>query len=66
MLNSKTHFVQVPLEVVRKIVEEQAGMEPATEPYQEIEKKTLSEVLLETEAVSIALPVTLARMEPSN
>ncbi|MGC2528291.1 MAG: hypothetical protein WA639_11120 [Candidatus Acidiferrum sp.] len=66
MFNSKTHFMQVPLQVVRKIVEEQAGMEPASEPYQEIDKETLSEVLLETEAGSIAPSVPLARVEPSN
>jgi hypothetical protein len=66
MFNSKTHFVQIPLEVVRKIVGEQAGTEPAAGPHQEIDKETLSEVLLETEAGTIAPPVTIARVEHSN
>ncbi|MGB6598860.1 MAG: hypothetical protein WBE70_17230, partial [Candidatus Acidiferrum sp.] len=66
MFNPKTHFAQVPLEVVKKIVEEQVRMEPASEPHQGINKETLSEVLLESEGRSIAPPVTLARVESSN
>lgn len=66
MLNPRTHFAQVPLDVVRKIVEEQVRMEPASEPDQGIDKETLSEVLMESEGRSIAPPVTLAHVESSN
>ena len=66
MFNPKTHFAQVPLEVVKKIVEEQVRMELASEPDQAIDKETLSEVLLESEGRSIAPPVTLARVKSSN
>ncbi|MGB2624066.1 MAG: hypothetical protein WA857_05585 [Candidatus Acidiferrum sp.] len=66
MFNSKTHFTQVPLEVVKKIVEEQVRTEPAIEPNQGIDKATLSEVLSEAEGRSIALAVTFARGESSN
>jgi hypothetical protein len=66
MLNLKTHFTQVPLEVVKKIVEEQVRTEPVIEQNQGIDKKTLSEVLSEEEGRSIALCVTFARGESSN
>jgi hypothetical protein len=66
MFNPKTHFEQVPLEAVRKIVEEQLRTEAASEPYQGIDKETLSEVLLEAEGRSIAQPNTSAQVEPLN
>jgi len=66
MPNSKTHFAQVPLEVVRKIVEEQTDVNSETESCQGIDKEMLSEVLLEAEVKSIAPLVALARAESSN
>jgi hypothetical protein len=56
MFNSKTHFEQVPLEFVRKMVEEGTLKEGASEQHQGIEKATWSEVLSETEGRSIAHP----------
>jgi hypothetical protein len=46
MLEPRTHFEQVPLEIVRKIVEEQARKELAIEDHQETGKKTPEEVFL--------------------
>jgi hypothetical protein len=46
MLQPKTHFEQVPLELVRKILEEQIQRESATEWTQGTKKKTLEENLL--------------------
>ncbi len=66
MFNLKTHFAQVPLEVVKKILEEQVRTEPAIEQNQGIDKKMLSEVLSEEEGRPIALPFTFARGESSN
>lgn len=66
MFNSKTHFEQVPLEIVNKIVEEQMLTEAAKEPNQEIDKEARSEVPREAEERSVALPVTLARVGFSN
>jgi hypothetical protein len=41
MLQTKTHFEQIPLEIVRKIVEEQIRRETATEQDQRTKKKAL-------------------------
>lgn len=49
MLEPKTHFAQVPLEIVRKIVEEQIRLEKATEQDQNTKKKPLEEELLEAQ-----------------
>jgi hypothetical protein len=46
MLEPKTHFEQVPLEVIRKIIEEQIRRETTTEQDQGTKKKTLGEDLL--------------------
>ncbi|HEV3374912.1 MAG TPA: hypothetical protein VG051_04355 [Candidatus Acidoferrum sp.] len=46
MLKPKTHFEQVSLEVIRKIVEEQIRRETTTEQDQGTKKKTLEEDLL--------------------
>jgi hypothetical protein len=43
MLEPKTHFEQVPLEVIRKIVEEQILREATTEQDQGTKKETLEE-----------------------
>jgi len=44
MLKAKTHFEQVPLETVRKIVEEQIRRETTTEPDQGTMRRTLEDL----------------------
>jgi len=51
MLQTKTHFEQVPLEIVRKIIEEQIQRESMTEQTQGTKKKTLEEALLGTRTI---------------
>jgi len=46
MLKPKTHYEQVPLEVVRKIVDEQITRETAIELDQGTKKRTVEENLL--------------------
>jgi hypothetical protein len=46
MFMSKTHFEQIPLKIVRKIVEEQIRRETATQLSRGIEKKISEEDLL--------------------
>ena len=41
---NKTNFEQVPLEVVRKVVEEQVQQEQMTESEREIKKKELEQL----------------------
>jgi len=43
MLKPKTHFEQVPLEIVRKIVEEQIRRETTTEKDQGTMQRTLED-----------------------
>jgi hypothetical protein len=45
MLEPKTHFEQIPLETVRKIVEEQIQREIAAEQDQGTEEMTLQDFL---------------------
>ncbi len=52
MLRLKTHFEQVPLEVVRKIVEDQVRLEQAAEQARGTKQKAQEEVLLETQQQS--------------
>jgi hypothetical protein len=66
MFDPKTHFDQVPVEIVKKMVEEQALTDATSEPDQGIEEETLSEVLSEMKAQSIAMPLTLAQQESLN
>lgn len=49
MLEPKTHFEQVSLETVRKIVEEQIRRETTARQAQGTKKKTLEEELLEAQ-----------------
>lgn len=49
MLESRTHFEQVSLEIVRKIVEEQIQREKLAKKNQSTDKKTLEEELLEAQ-----------------
>jgi hypothetical protein len=44
MFKPKTHFEQVPLEIVRKIVEEQIRRETATEQDQGTKRRTLEDL----------------------
>jgi hypothetical protein len=52
MLKLKTHFEQVPLEVVRKIVEEEVQEEKTTGQARGTKKKKLQEDLLGASAVN--------------
>jgi hypothetical protein len=52
MLMSKTHFEQVPLELVRKIVEEQIRREQAAEQARGTKQETQEEVLVEEQEQS--------------
>jgi len=61
MLEPKTHFEQVPLEIVRKIVEEQVRREKATEQDEGTKKKTLEEDLLVSQEQSMARSRTFSQ-----
>jgi hypothetical protein len=63
MLEPKTHFEQVSLEVVRKIVEEQIRRDTTTERDQGTKKKTQGEDLLEAQEQSMARPHTFSQVE---
>ena len=54
MLSAKTHFQQVSLEIVRKIVEEQIRREMETEQAQGAKKLTLEENFLPEQGQSMA------------
>ncbi|HSY99374.1 MAG TPA: hypothetical protein VK788_07750 [Terriglobales bacterium] len=54
MLSAKTHFQQVSLEIVRKIVEEQIRRETEAEQAQGAKKLTLEENCLPEQGRSIA------------
>ena len=66
MFNSKTHFEQVPLAIIKKIVEEQRLEEAVSEPCEGINKEKLSEVFPEAEKRSIAQPHPSAQVESLN
>jgi hypothetical protein len=53
MLRLKTHFEQVPLETVRKIVAEQIRREQAAERARGTNQETQEEVLVETQEPSM-------------
>ena len=63
MFNSKTHFEQVPLEVVKEIIEEQIRTEVADETIQGSDKEIQGDVLSEREGQTTARPLTLAQAE---
>jgi hypothetical protein len=54
MLKAKTHFEQVPLETVRKMVEEQIRLEITIEQDQGTKNNTLAEDLLAMQEQSTA------------
>jgi hypothetical protein len=66
MFDSRTHFAQVPLEVVKKIVEEQIQKETTSEAKQPIDDETLSEDVQEVAGGFIAQPPTLSQKESLN
>ena len=66
MLEPKTHFEQVPLEIVRKIVEEQIRRETTTEQNQGVKKKTLEEELLGAPEQLMARSRTFSQVELKN
>jgi hypothetical protein len=63
MLKPKTHFEQIPLEMVRKIVEEQDRRETMAEQEQGTKKKTLKEDLIGAQEQSMAGSHTFSRVE---
>jgi hypothetical protein len=60
---AKTHFEQVPLEVVRKIVEEQIRLETPAELDRGIRKKTLEEDLAGSQEQSVLHARTFSPVE---
>lgn len=54
MLQTKTHFEQVPIEAVRKILDDQNRQEEAKRKAKEGGKKLFKEDLLETKEESLA------------
>jgi hypothetical protein len=62
MLEPKTHFEQVPIEVVRKIVEEQIRREITTEQDQGTKKITVEEDLLGAAEQSMARSRTFSQV----
>ena len=63
MLEPRTHFEQIPLEIVRKIVEEQMQREIAAERTQGTKEKMLEEDLWGPQEQSIAMSGTIPRVE---
>jgi hypothetical protein len=63
MLEPRTHFEQVSLEIVRKIIEEQIRRETTTEQDQGVKVKTLEENRLEAQEQSMASSRTFSRVE---
>ena len=61
MLEPKTHFEQVPLEIVRKIVEEQIRQETGAKQAQGTKKETLEEDLRGARERSMASSRTFLR-----
>jgi hypothetical protein len=66
MFDSRTHFAQVPLEVVQKIVEEQIQKATTSEAKQPIDDETLSEDVQEVAGGFIVRPLTLSQKETPN
>jgi hypothetical protein len=54
MLISKTHYEQVPIEIVQKILDTQVRDGPTNEQDQETRKKTLEEDLIEGRERTVA------------
>jgi hypothetical protein len=54
VLQTKTHFEQVPIEIVRRIVEEQIRQEKAVKPTQDSAQKSLELEVWDTPEHSVA------------
>jgi len=63
MFKTETHFEQIPLEMVKKIVEEQMQREIAAERTQGTKEKTLEEDLWGPKEQSIAMSGKIPRAE---
>jgi hypothetical protein len=63
MFKTRTHFEQVPLETVRKIIEEQIRRETTTNEDQGTQKKTLEEGQLGAQEDSTASSLTFSQVE---
>jgi hypothetical protein len=63
MFKTRTHFEQVPLETVSKIVAEQIRQEITTNQDQGTQKKTLEEKLLGAQEHSTTSSLTFTRVE---
>jgi hypothetical protein len=63
MFYSKTHFRQLPLEIVRKIMDEQIRMEAGNEERQGARKESMSDDLWEEEGQSIVQPPAPSQVE---
>ncbi len=63
MFKARTHFEQVPLETVRKIVEEQIRRETAINQDQGTQKQKLEEVQSGAQELLTAGSLTFSRVE---
>ena len=64
MINFKTHFEQVPLEIVREIVEAQVLTETTTVQQRGTKKEKRNNARSEAQKQSIVLPLAFAQVEP--
>jgi hypothetical protein len=63
MINLKTHFEQVPLEIVRKILQQQILKEGTTVQQRGTNKEKLNSALSEAPKQSIVPPLAFAQVE---
>jgi|HubBroStandDraft_4_1064222.scaffolds.fasta_scaffold244979_2 hypothetical protein len=63
MLEAKTHYEQVPLDIVRKIVEEQILREAAIGQGQGTKNRKLEEDLLDEQEELMPGPSTISELE---
>jgi hypothetical protein len=63
MVKPDTHFEQIPLEMVKKIVEEQMQREIAAERTEGTEEKTLDEDLLRAQEQSRVMSGKISQVE---
>lgn len=66
MLKPRTHFEQVPLEIIRKIVEEEMPPEPVNEIDPEINRRKIEKVLRASQKKSKASLRRSSRKEAAN
>jgi hypothetical protein len=63
MLKLPTHFDQVPLETVKKMVQEQMLREPIAEPYQDTKKQPWADEDLAPQELSMTVPSRSSQRE---